>query len=45
MADEGTDRPGVAISDVSPRDDDGVDDVGGMSCRRDRSPATRLGQA
>ena len=43
MADEGTDRPGVANSDVSPREDDGVDDVGGMSRRRERSSASSGG--
>ena len=44
MADEGTDRPGVANSGVSsPREDDGVDDVGGMSRRRERSSASSGG--
>ena len=40
MADEGADRSGVANSDVSPREDDGVDDVGG---RRERSSGSSGG--
>ena len=43
MAGESTDRSGVANSDVSPREDDGVDDVGGMSRRRERSSASSGG--
>ena len=43
MADEGADRSGVANSDVSPREDVGVDEVGGMTRRRERSPASSGG--
>ena len=43
MAGKGTGWPGVTNSGVSPREDDGVDDVGGMSRRRERSPASSGG--